>query len=104
MKINEENIMDLEGISEASPKNQRALVMFYLVNYKDFSLKDLINDSMFFKFQTRLSEIENDIGYPIALRVKKSFINRFGRKSNFNLYNLCIDSNKAIELYKDFNR
>ena len=44
-----------------APKNQHQLALYYLYNRNDFSLKDLINDSMFFKFQTRLSEIETNL-------------------------------------------
>ena len=44
------------------PKNQHQLPLYYLYNWDSFSLKDVINDSMFFKFQTRLSELEKKHG------------------------------------------
>lgn len=68
------------------PKNSNQLVLWYLYNWKDsFSLKDLINDSMFFKFQTRLSEIEIEHG-KVSVKKQCNFINRFGRKSNYVKY------------------
>lgn len=83
------------------PKNQHQLVLYYLYNKNNFSLRDLINDSMFFKFQTRLSEIETKLNKTIATRKRVSFINRFGAKSTYNIYN-AIDKNKIKELYEDY--
>ena len=97
------NMRSKNIIQTKLPKNQHSLVLYYLLNYTGFSLKDVINDSMFFKFQTRLSEIENEIGYKIAKRVKKKFINRFKRKSKFNLYFLSLKDNEANELFKKYN-
>ncbi len=42
--------------------NQHQQVLYYLVNWDKFSLKDVILDSMFYKFQARLSEIELEHG------------------------------------------
>ena len=56
------------------PKNQHQLVLWYLLNFKDpFSLKEVINDSMFFKFQTRLGEIETKHG-EITIKKQRIFI------------------------------
>ena len=84
-----------------APKNQYQLVLYYLYNKDNFSLRDLINDSMFFKFQTRLSEIEKKINKSIATRERVRFTNRFGVKSSYNIYN-AIDKNKIKELYEDY--
>mgnify|MGYP003657099759 FL=1 len=68
------------------PKNQHQLVLWYLLNFKDpFSLKEVINDSIFFKFQTRLGEIENKHG-KITIKKRKDFVNRFGRKRSYLTY------------------
>jgi len=82
-------------------KNQHQQTIYYLFTLENFSLKDVINDSMFFKFQTRLSEIENDLGYAIATRTRKSFINKFGRKSTYNLYN-AIDKAFLLDLIQSY--
>ena len=85
-----------------NPKNQHALVIWYLLNYDTISLKFVINDSMFFKMQTRLSEIESEQG-KISNRYKCKFVNRFGRKSDYNMYSSCLDRNKMLALYKEYN-
>lgn len=76
--------------------NQHQQVLWYLTNLRSFSLKDVIKDSMFYKFQTRLSEIESEHGI-LANRQKVQFTNRFGRKSNYYVYR-CIDFKKAYDL------
>ena len=65
------------------------------------TLKRVINDSMFFKFQTRLGEIEAKHG-TIAFRDKVKFINRFGHKSNYNLYSAAATQEKLLEIYKTY--
>lgn len=85
------------------PKNQHQQVLFYLYNWDEFSLKDVINDSMFYKFQTRLSDIENRYCCFIANREKVDFTNRFGRKSNYNVYSACIPKEKLIELFNKYD-
>jgi len=85
------------------PKNQYHQVLFYLYYWENFSLGDLINDSFFYKFQSRLSEIENKEMSLIANRERKSFTNRFGNKSTFNIYNRCISKEKIKELFNKYN-
>lgn len=80
------------------PKNQHQMALYYLIiSKRPFSLKDVINDSMFYKFQTRLSEIELEYG-TIANRKNQSFKNKFGRKGNYTLYS-CNNIERAKELY-----
>ena len=86
-----------------TPKNQHQQVIWYLYNWESFSLKDIINDSMFYKFQTRLSDIENDASCLIAERTKTFFINKFGRKSNYNIYKSCVPNEKLIELFNRYD-
>lgn len=81
-------------------KNQHQQVLWYLINFGEFSLKDVINDSMFYKFQTRLSDIELEYG-SLTLKTKKPFTNRFGRKSNFTLYK-CSNIALAKELLNKY--
>ena len=86
------------------PKNQYQLVIYLLYNEdKPFSLKDIINSMMFFKFQTRLSEIENEMSCFIAKRERQKFVNRFGNKSTYNLYSRCVPKEKLFELYEKYN-
>lgn len=80
-----------------TPKTQKQLALWYLINWKSFSLKDIINDSMFYKFQSRLSELESEFG-SLAERKSKDFTNRFGTKSNYLVYS-CLDQSKAKEIY-----
>ena len=63
-----------------NPKKQKQQVIWYLYNWNEFSLKDVIEDSLFHKFQTRLNEIESKFGV-ITKKVRHSFTNRFIRKS-----------------------
>lgn len=81
-----------------SPGNQYQLALHYLYFYKDISLKDVINDSMFIKFQTRLSEIETKECAKIATRSSVKFKNRFGNKSDYYIYS-AIDRRKIKELF-----
>lgn len=78
-------------------KNQHQQVLWYLINWDSLSLKDVIMDSMFYKFQSRLGEIERDHGI-ITLKNKSNFINRFNRKSYFTVYK-CINKEKAKGLF-----
>ena len=84
-------------------KNQHQQALWYLINWGEFSLMDLIKDSMFVKFQTRLSEIENDVSCIIAERNRVEFTNRFKRKSTYNNYKACIPKEKLIELFNKYN-
>lgn len=86
-----------------TPKNQHQQVLWYLINWDKFSLKDVINDSMFYKFQTRLSDIENKYCGYIANREKAEFTNRFGRKSNYNIYSSRLSNEKLIELFNKYD-
>tara|TARA_R110002049_G_scaffold4063_2_gene29297 strand:- start:7725 stop:7991 length:267 start_codon:yes stop_codon:yes gene_type:complete len=85
-------------------KNQHQQVIWYLINWDEFSLMDLINDSMFIKFQTRLSEIENEVSCFIAERTRVEFTNRFKRKSTYNKYKACIPKEKLIELFNRYEK
>lgn len=85
-----------------TPKNQHQLALWYLYNWNEFSLKDLINDSMFFKFQTRLSEIENRENTNLANREIKIFTNRFGRKTKYNVYS-AINKEKIKKLFSKYD-
>ena len=77
-------------------KNQHQQVLWYLINWNEFSLKDIINDSMFYKFQTRLSDIELEYG-TITEKTKAKFTNRFGRKSQYTIYK-CKNKELAKQL------
>ena len=83
-----------------TPKNQHQEVIYYLLKWRNgFSLKDVINDSMFIKFNSRLSDIELEFGriteHP---RKRVKFTNQFGRKSDYCIYKLN-DEERAIEIY-----
>lgn len=90
--------MEKELIALA-PKNQHQMVIWYLYYWKSFSLAEIINDSMFYKFQTRLSEIESEHNLTIAERTKKKFTNKFNHKSTYNIYEKCVSDEKLIELF-----
>lgn len=84
------------------PKNQHQLVLWYLLNMNGFSLRDVINDSMFFKFQTRLSELEKEHG-TLAKRNKVKFTNRFGHSGIYYVYS-AIDKEKIKSIYNKITR
>lgn len=75
-----------------APKNQHQLVMWYLFNYAEFSLKFVINDTMFFKFQSRLSTLELKHG-TFTKKRRVSFTNRFGNPGSYLKYSI---SNKEL--------
>lgn len=83
-----------------TPTNQQQLVLWYLIDWynQPFSMKDVINDSMFYKFPARLSELEKRFGL-LAERENVKFKNRFGNSSVFCLYK-TIDRERCIEIYK----
>jgi hypothetical protein len=84
------------------PKNQHAAVLWYLITEPIFTMKTVINDSMFFKFQSRLSEIEQKHG-TIANRERVKFRNKFGNKGSCNMYS-AIDVDQLKQLYKEYNK
>ena len=83
-------------------KNQHQQAIYYLSNWQKFSLKDVINDSMFFKFQTRLSEIEAEHGQ-IAIREQVKFTSKFGRKSKYYVYSACVNKVKLKEIFESYD-
>jgi hypothetical protein len=80
-----------------NPKKQKQQVIWYLYNWNEFSLKDVIEDSLFHKFQTRLNEIESKFGV-ITKKVRHSFTNRFGNSGSFYTYE-SIDKSKLEKLF-----
>ena len=84
------------------PKNQHQLCLWYLLNMNGFSLRDVINDSMFFKFQTRLSELEAEHGI-LAKRNKVKFTNRFNHSGIYYVYT-AIDKEKIKSIYNKITR
>ena len=92
----------LENIGLGNPTNQHQQVLWYLINWnKPFSLANIIYDSMFYKFQSRLGEIEREHGI-ISKKEKQTFINKFNRKSNYVTYK-AIDKEKCLNLYELYN-
>lgn len=87
-----------------TPTNQQQLVLWYLIDWHNqpFSMKDVINDSMFYKFPARLSELEKKFGF-LAERENVKFKNRFGNSSVFCLYK-TIDRERCIEIYKNLQK
>ena len=84
------------------PKNQYQQVIYYLMNMNNFSLADVISDSMFYKFQTRLSDVEAEHGV-IARRTKRTFINRFGRKCTYSVYNSCVRQSTLEIIFNSYD-
>ena len=85
----------------APPENQHQQVLYYLYNWDfPFSLREVINDSMFVKMQTRLSEIERVHG-TICTRTRHEFVNKFGRKSTYNMYE-AKDREQILNLYSKY--
>lgn len=80
-----------------NPKNQHELVLYYLYTYRKFDMRDLILDTMFYKFQTRLSELEKKHG-DLANRKVQTFTNRFGHKGYHTSYS-AIDKERIYEIY-----
>jgi hypothetical protein len=79
------------------PKKQAQQVIWYLYNWDNFSMKDVIIDSMFYKFQARLHEIELKFGI-ITNKTRHNFKNKFGNKGSYFTYN-AIDKIKLLDLF-----
>ena len=84
------------------PTNQKQQVIYYLYNYESITMKFVINDSMFWKFNTRLSEMEKKHGTFTNKKTIK-FTNRFGRKSDFKMYSKCVSDEKLKEIYSIYS-
>lgn len=84
------------------PKTQHQQVIYYLVNWEGFTLSTIIKDSLFYKFQTRLSELEKEYG-KLATRKQLKFTNKFGNKGKHYWYK-AIDKNKCIEIFNKLNK
>lgn len=67
------------------PKTHQEVVLWYLYYWNSFTLKDIINDCMLYKFQTRLSELEKKHG-ELANRKTIKAKNKFGHSMNFFEY------------------
>ena len=79
-------------MKDFNPKTQAQLVMWYLFNHKEVDQKFVINHSFFWKFNTRLSELENKFG-TFTKKEYKSFTNRFNHKGKYLVYSI---SNKDL--------
>ncbi len=75
--------------------------IYDLMTMSNFSLADVIHESMFYKFQSRLSDVESDHGI-IAKRTKRQFTNQFGRKSDYNVYNACVSQKILTEIFNSY--
>lgn len=84
------------------PKNQKQQVIYYLYYNESVTMKHVINDSMFFKFNTRLSELENKLGHSITNKDRVKFTNRFGKKSSFINYSRCVTDKKLKEIFESY--
>ena len=82
--------------------NQHSQALWYLINWNKFTLMDVIKDSMFYKFGSRLGELEVENG-TLCKREKSNFINRFGRKSTVTTYEVT-DIEKAKSIYNKMTR
>jgi len=83
------------------PTNQKQDVIDYLYNYESVTMKFVINDSLFYKFTTRLSEIEKVHG-KITNKTPIKFINKFGRKSDFKMYSKCVSDERLKEIFNSY--
>lgn len=96
------NIEVNDPVRVLSVKNQWQQALYYLINWDEFSLADVIHDAMFYKFQTRLGEIEQEYNVTLCERNRKNFTNRFGKESSHTVYK-CIDKEKCRELFYKYD-
>jgi hypothetical protein len=80
-----------------SPKTRRHEVFYHLLSRDSFSMKDVINDSMFYKFGARLMEVESDYGV-LAKRTPIKLINKYGNPCTYVEYSV-IDKEKCLKFY-----
>lgn len=84
------------------PKNQKQLVLYYLAIWEQVTMKNVILDSMFYKFNTRLSEIENELMTNITTKKVVTFTNKLGNPAHYTVYKRCISLKRIAELFKKF--
>lgn len=79
-----------------TPKNRKQQALWYLINFNKFTLSDVIKHSHFYKFQSRLGELEADYGL-LAMRTNKKVNTIFG-KATVTEYE-AIDKEKCKLIY-----
>lgn len=81
------------------PRTQKEQVLWYLIywSHRYINLKEVINDSMFYKFQTRLSELEKEYGI-LTKKKRIKFTNRFGHAGSHIGYK-ALNMMKCREIY-----
>ena len=86
------------------PKNQYALVLHTLMNPpKELSMGYWMEEYKSHKFSSRLGELEKKLGYPLAFRKPKDFVNRFGHKSQYMVYTPLASMAQYLEFYAKIN-
>ena len=86
-------------MKESEVHNQFQQVLWYLYSWdRPFSLAEVIKHSMFYKFGSRMSEIDCKEMNLIGTRTKVNFTNRFGRSSYYYYYE-AIDREQIKTLF-----
>lgn len=82
------------------PRNQTTAILKQLINSGGVSERQF----SFNGFRTRLSELRNNHGLEIKIRIIE-FTNQFGRDSHYNEHYLTdFEKEKAVKLYEKLNR
>lgn len=85
-----------------TPNTQKEVVLWYLYNWKSFSMLDVMRDSKLYKFPARLSDLEKEYGQ-LAHREKKHFTNRFNHSGVYFQYS-AIDKAYIKAIYDDIQK
>jgi len=87
------------------PKNQHALAIRLLIDYgsKGVTMKDAVKD-YFYKFNTRLNEVEKAHPKLKVRRLRMNAKNRFGHSVSFLNYKSIAPTKYLINLYNVLNK
>lgn len=85
------------------PKNQHAwVVLLFLENPEGFSMSVPCSD-MFYKFQSRLGELDKANADLKIVRLPMTKKNRFGHTMNYTHYKCLNERSYLLELYNSLN-
>ncbi len=97
----------MENISQRldKPKNQHSLAVRLLIenHSKGVTMLDAIKDS-FYKFNTRLAEVEKEHPKLKIIRLRMTTKNRFGHSCSYFNYKSVAPYQYLIHLYNKLNR
>ena len=85
------------------PRNDKAKALYYLIDWNNFSLVDIINRNMFYKWQTRINELESELMTVLVTKTKIHYLDEFKVDRSYFRYNKAKTTNELVEIYNKYN-